>query len=121
MFSGIVEEAAEVAALVPAGDGARLAVRSSLDHESTALGDSIAIDGVCLTVVTRRGGLLEFDLAAETVRRSALGEKKPGDRVNLERSLKLGDRLHGHFVFGHVDTVISLASRAPEGNSEKFV
>lgn len=113
MFSGIVEELAQV---VLVGDG-KLAIKSSLDHRGTAKGDSICINGVCLTVVQVMGSALNFDLAPETLRRSNLGDLKIGDRVNLERSLKLGDRISGHFVFGHIDAVLALVERRDDGNS----
>jgi riboflavin synthase len=77
---------------------------------------------VCLTVVEHDGrGRLSFDLASETLRRSTLGLRKAGDRVNLERSLALGDRLHGHFVFGHVDARIKLLARRSEGTCDRLV
>lgn len=120
MFSGIVEESAEVVSFDKAREPARLEVKSSLDHAETKLGDSIAISGVCLTVVKKEGQKLSFELAAETLRRSTLGELKAGDRVHLERSLKLGDRLHGHFVFGHVDTTIELVSRTNDGKCDRL-
>jgi len=121
MFSGIVEESASVHQLVDQCEPFKLVIKSALDHKETGLGDSICIDGVCLTVVDIKDDLLSFDLARETVRRSTLGELKSGDRVNLERSLKLEDRLHGHFVSGHVDGVLSLVSRTNDGNCDKLV
>ncbi|MFM1846806.1 MAG: riboflavin synthase [Pseudomonadota bacterium] len=122
MFSGIVEESAFVASFRESANEARLVVKSKLDHAKTKLGDSICIDGVCLTVVAHDGkGALSFDLASETIRRSTLGSKKAGDTVNLERSLALGDRLHGHFVFGHVDARVELLSRKSEGTCDRLV
>lgn len=120
MFSGIVEEAAEVLMLERGQAGGRLRIESGLDHTGTALGDSIAIEGVCLTVVRKNGGELTFDLAEETLRRSTLGSLEQGNKVNLERSLKLGDRIHGHLVYGHVDATIRLLSREPEGDCERL-
>jgi len=122
MFSGIVEEAATVVSLRQTAAEARLVIKSGLDHSGTKLGDSICTDGVCLTVVEHdRHGTLSFDLASETLRRSTLGLRKAGDRVNLERSLALGDRLHGHFVFGHVDARVKLISRRSEGTCDQLV
>lgn len=122
MFSGIVEEAAVVVSCRAEATSARLTVKSALDHSRTQLGDSICIDGVCLTVVELDSqGILSFDLASETLRRSTLGARRPGDRVNLERSLALGDRLHGHFVFGHVDARIKLLARRSEGTCDRLV
>lgn len=121
MFSGIVEECAEVIELKEAHPASRLVIRSGLDHEETCLGDSIAISGVCLTVVENKNGLLSFELASETLRRTTLGELARGSPVNLERSLRVNSRLHGHFVFGHVDSVISLLARERDGECDKLV
>lgn len=122
MFSGIVEEAATVVSYRQGADEAKLVIQSKLDHGKTRLGDSICIDGVCLTVVAHDGkGTLSFDLASETIRRSTLGGKKAGDKVNLERSLALGDRLHGHFVFGHVDARITLLMKKNEGTCDRLL
>ncbi|MBN8548631.1 MAG: riboflavin synthase [Deltaproteobacteria bacterium] len=120
MFSGIVEESAQVVSIEKTKEPVRLVVKSGLDHAATKLGDSICISGVCLTVVARDGGTLSFDLAQETLRRSTLGSLKNGDRVNLERSLQLGDRLHGHFVFGHVDATAELVSRTNDGKCDRL-
>lgn len=120
MFSGIVEESAQIVSIDTAREPVRLVVKSGLDHAATKLGDSICISGVCLTVVAREGGTLSFDLAQETLRRSTLGTLKNGDRVNLERSLQLGDRLHGHFVFGHVDATIELVGRTNDGKCDRL-
>lgn len=121
MFSGIIEESAKVVSISKGQLSARLVIDSSLDHKETKLGDSIAIDGVCLTVTALSGARLEFDVGSETVRRTSLVSLKPGDLVNLERSLKLGARIHGHFVSGHVDSTVALLERVTEGNTEKFV
>ncbi|RIL11458.1 MAG: riboflavin synthase [Proteobacteria bacterium] len=117
MFSGIVEEEAVVRLLSGAEHGRRLVVSSSLDHGQTKVGDSIAIDGVCLTVVSIKDQELSFDVAPETLRRSTLGELKEGQSVNLERSLKVGDRIAGHFVFGHVDCTLRLTERNSDGDA----
>jgi riboflavin synthase len=120
MFSGIVEESAQVVSIEKTREPVRLVIKSGLDHASTKLGDSICISGVCLTVVAKNSGNLSFDLAQETLRRSTLGSLSAGDRVNLERSLQLGDRLHGHFVFGHVDATIELVSRTNDGKCDRL-
>lgn len=119
MFSGIVEEAAEVVS-ISRNDPARLVIRSRLDHSKSMIGDSIAIDGVCLTLVEKSGQNLSFDVLNETLRRSSLGSLASGMRVNLERSLEVGSRLHGHFVFGHVDATIELIRREPDGNCDRL-
>ena len=120
MFTGIVEEVARVESLVSSGSGKRLSVRSNLDHSDTALGDSICISGVCLTVVEKKGPVLAFDLAEETLRRTILGRLSAGFGVNLERSLKPTSRNSGHFVFGHVDGSLKLIGRKAEAGSEQF-
>lgn len=120
MFSGIVEELARVVAITTSNDGATLCISSKLDISDSNIGDSICINGVCLTVISRKNNEVIFELAPETLRRSTLGELKEGDSVNLERSLKLGDRLHGHFVFGHVDGVSKIQSKKIEGNSTRL-
>jgi riboflavin synthase len=120
MFSGIVEESAQVASF-SRGSRNRLVIKSHLDHSATKIGDSIAIEGVCLTVVGCSDGELEFDLSDETVRRSTLGALYTGTKVNLERSLKLGERVHGHLVFGHVDGIVTLVARRRERNGERFL
>ena len=120
MFAGIIEEAAEIISFERSTSSCRLIVQSGLDHSHTSVGDSIAISGVCLTVVARDGGKLSFDLAEETLRRTTLGTLGKGSRVNLERSLRVGDRIAGHFVFGHVDSTLTLADRVDELGSTKL-
>jgi riboflavin synthase len=116
MFTGLIEDIGRVQASTPSGQGRRLVVETSLPLHEFALGDSVAVDGVCLTVVTAQGRALSFDVSAESVARSTLGERSPGDRVHLERALRLSDRLGGHIVQGHVDGVgqISSVSRLGE-------
>lgn len=120
MFSGIIEERAEVVEHVSGPNGARLVISSKLDHGTTKQGDSIAIDGVCLTVTSIVNDRLSFDLLDETLRRSTLRNSTVGSFVNLERSLELGSRLHGHFVYGHVDSTVSLLAREKDGENEKL-
>ncbi len=115
MFSGIVEEIAAVVAFRRLPQGGLLTVESGLDHSDAKVGDSIAIDGVCLTLVEKAGRRLSFDVSEESLRRSTLKKASAGRQVNLERSLRLGDRIHGHLVYGHVDAVITLQSRRGEG------
>jgi riboflavin synthase len=111
MFTGIVEELGTVASL----DGTRLRVSSSIVGADAGLGDSLAVNGVCLTMVERTSGGLAFDLSEETIRRSALGRLRRGDRVNLERPATPSTRLGGHIVQGHVDGVGLVASVEPSG------
>jgi riboflavin synthase len=111
MFTGIVEELGAIVA----GGGGHLVVRSPMAASDTAVGDSIAIGGVCLTVVGRDGDDLAFDLSAETLERTTLGALHPGAAVNVERPATLASRLGGHLVQGHVDGVAEVTSVRPEG------
>ncbi|MBI4609446.1 MAG: riboflavin synthase [Candidatus Rokubacteria bacterium] len=117
MFTGIVEELGEVALLAPRGTAWRLTVKAARVLEGSELGASLAVNGVCLTVVERGGGWLGFDLAPETLKVSALGNLAPGDAVNLERPARLGAPLGGHLVLGHVDGVGTVAAAAREGET----
>jgi riboflavin synthase len=110
MFTGIVEEFGQVAAL----EGGRLRVAASKVLDGAHVGDSIAVDGCCLTVTQLGGGWWEADLSDETLRRTSLGGLRPGDDVNLERPVRLQDRLGGHIVQGHVDGVGEVVRPAPD-------
>jgi len=120
MFTGLVETQGKVVQFLPEADGNRLLVQSSMFDETIKMGESIAINGVCLTVVASDQQQATFQLAPETLRRTNLGDLKPGCMVNLERALQLGDRLGGHWVQGHVDGVGKLVSRQPDQNWELF-
>jgi len=111
MFTGIVAELGEVAAIEYRGDAARLAIRGSTDDVSP--GESIAVNGVCLTVTGVIDGTFTADVMAETLDRSGLGALTPGAPVNLERPVRLADRLGGHLVQGHVDATGTILSRSP--------
>jgi riboflavin synthase len=111
MFTGIVAELGEVAGIDYHGDAARLTIRGST--EGVALGESIAINGVCLTVAGILDGTFSADVMGETLSRSGLGALTPGDPVNLERSVRLADRMGGHLVQGHVDATATIISRTP--------
>lgn len=117
MFSGIVEGLAEVRAAHRGGQGMRLSLDLSPFVDGVRIGDSVSVSGVCLTVTRLESGLADFDLVAETLARTTLGDLRPGSKVNIERSLRIGDRLHGHFVLGHVDGVgrILRIELGPEG------
>jgi riboflavin synthase len=106
MFTGIVEELGEVTR----ADGGRLTVGCSMVAAGTEIGDSIAVNGVCLTVVEKTGTELAFDLSPETVMRTSLGRAQVGNPVNLERPVSLAARLGGHLVQGHVDGVAEIAT-----------
>lgn len=114
MFTGIVEELGEVVRLVDTGaDSALVAVRGPVVTADARHGDSIAVNGVCLTVVDVEGDVFTADVMGETLRRSSLSVLRPGDPVNLERAATLGTRLGGHLVQGHVDGVGEIAGREP--------
>lgn len=115
MFSGIIESLGIVEAFERRGDDARLVVKHGFGDVELALGESICTSGVCLTAVAFPPGAYVADLSAETLRRTTLGSLRRGDAVNLERSLRLGDRLSGHFVFGHVDGVGRVEALDPSG------
>ncbi|MEU6130815.1 riboflavin synthase [Saccharopolyspora sp. NPDC047091] len=118
MFTGIVEELGTVTSVDADGDGVRLTVEGPLVTSDAKHGDSIAVNGVCLTVVDSGAGRFTVDVVAETVRRSAIRHIAAGDRVNLERAMALGDRLGGHIVQGHVDgTAVLLES---DGDLTRF-
>ena len=119
MFTGLVEELGELTGRQDGSDVARLTVRGPLTGSDAAVGDSIAVNGVCLTVVEVCGGEFDVDVIGETLRRSSLGGAAVGDRVNLERAARLGDRLGGHLVQGHVDGTGTVLSRtSPSGSRE---
>ncbi|GHC42941.1 riboflavin synthase [Streptomyces cinnamoneus] len=113
MFTGIVEELGEVVAVEELGDSSRFRLRGPLVTEGAKHGDSIAVNGVCLTVVETEDGEFTADVMAETLSRSSLGALAPGSRVNLERPMALGGRLGGHLVQGHVDGTGTIVERVP--------
>jgi riboflavin synthase len=113
VFTGIVEELGTVVGLTALGGSARLAVAASAVTADAGHGDSIAVNGVCLTVVEADADGFSADVMAETLQRTSLGALRPGDRVNLERAATLATRLGGHLVQGHVDGVGSIAARTP--------
>jgi len=113
MFTGIVEELGEVVALEPRGDSARLTVRGPVVTADARHGDSIAVNGVCLTVAGAEGDSFTADVMKETLDRSSLGALRPGSRVNLERAVRADQRLGGHIVQGHVDGTGEVLSREP--------
>lgn len=118
MFTGLVEACGTVAKITPEGDGVRLeiAVPPLLVAGDISLGDSIAVSGCCLTVISIRDTHWEFQAGTETLSKTHLGQLRPGSRVNLERALQVGSRLGGHFVQGHVDGVGQVAQVEPHGD-----
>ena len=117
MFTGLIECTGTVVSLRRSGDRAVLEVSAPLSASEIKIGDSIAVNGACLTVVEMQGGRFSFDVSPETVDRTAFAVLQPGSPVNLERALPLGGRLDGHLVTGHIDCVGRLESRASQGNA----
>ncbi len=115
MFTGIIETTGLVRSLQRSQAGARLAIDAGRVAERPALGASVAVNGVCQTVAADRFPILEFDVIPETLRRTTIGRLKPGDTVNLERSLRAGDRLEGHIVQGHVDGIAFVTDVVRDG------
>ena len=118
MFTGIVEETGKVTAIAPSEESIRLSLSAKLTAQGARLGDSLAVNGCCLTVVKIKGGKgaeLEFDLLRETWERTNFKTLQVGATVNLERSLAVGDRLHGHFVTGHIDGVVEIKTFEKRG------
>jgi riboflavin synthase len=122
MFSGIVAYRGWVVANDPApSGGTRFRIRcDALPRETVEPKDSVAIDGVCLTVTDASGDVVSFDVVPETLERSTLGQRLVGDGVNVEFALRIGDRVGGHFVYGHVDAAVRVLSRSAEGQGERF-
>lgn len=117
MFTGIIEHTGRIEAVTETAGGRRLVIDAGPCAADLAPGASLAVNGVCLTVVTREDARLSFDVITETLRRSNLGRLRAGDPVNLERCLRAGDRIDGHFVQGHVDGVATV-DRRDAGASE---
>jgi riboflavin synthase len=119
MFTGIVRERGRVAAVSGGAEGMRLVVAAPETTRASSRGDSVAINGVCLTVTDRDDGTLAFQAVPETLERSTLGRLEPGAVVNVEPALRAGDPLGGHIVQGHVDGVGRVRSSAPEGDGRR--
>jgi len=115
MFTGLVIETGELLSLERTGEGARLTLRAPATGPSAQIGDSIAVNGCCLTVTARDGARVSFDLLAETLRLTNLGALSPGAKVNLEPALGAGAKLGGHFVQGHVDTAAEVLDFSQHG------
>ena len=120
MFTGLVEETAPIVAVEPIGGGARLTLEAAVVLEGTKAGDSIAVNGCCLTITSIDGRRLSFDLLAETLDKTNLGDQKPGSKVNLERALLAHDRMGGHFVQGHVDCAVRIVALEPHGQDHRM-
>lgn len=117
MFTGIIENKGLVKAMKTAGSGLVLTVSTPFDLSKDKVGDSIAVNGICLTATSISGSDFTADVSAETVSRTNLAELSPGASINLERALKVGDRFGGHIVTGHIDGVARLLKMEPRGES----
>ena len=117
MFTGIIEGLGTIVGMQPAGQGRRLTLEADFPLDRTKIGDSIAVNGACLTAVTIEGQRFTVDVSPETVARTAFAQAKIGERVNLERALRLSDRLDGHLVSGHIDGMGRLAERKTLSNA----
>jgi riboflavin synthase len=120
MFTGVITDLGRVRAIVP-GATTRLTVETAYDTGTVAIGASIACGGPCLSVVDKGPGWFAVDVSAETLSCTTLGDWRVGRPVNLERALKVGDELGGHFVSGHVDGVATVVERRPDGGSLRLV
>ncbi|HLX26238.1 MAG TPA: riboflavin synthase [Candidatus Cybelea sp.] len=120
MFSGLIAYRGTVLDTTPASDGVTLKLRcEGVEAERPQIKDSIAIDGVCLTATAVDGDTIVFDVVPETLGRSTLRDRTAGDRVNVEYALRVGDRIGGHFVYGHVDATARVLERNAQGQGER--
>jgi riboflavin synthase len=120
VFTGIVREVGRVVAADGAGDGLHLEIEAPATARGTAIGDSVAVDGCCLTAVSVSDGRIAFDAVPETLARTALGRLTAGGRVNVEPALRAGEPLGGHYVQGHVDGRGRVSAIAPEGDGRRL-
>lgn len=119
MFTGLIQDVGKVKSIEQFGDQ-RFHIATQMDVNKIAIGDSIACSGVCLTVVGKEQNILIFDVSGETLSKTTLGAWKPGQAVNLEKSLRVGDFLGGHMVYGHVDATTDIINIKPDGDSLRF-
>jgi len=120
MFTGLIEDVGKVVEASPRRGSMRLGIACALPVGEMRDGDSVAVDGACLTVVQRRGNRFHADVVAETLARTTLGRLRPGRRVNLERALRLGDHLGGHLVLGHVDDTARVTGLTRRGDDVRL-
>lgn len=120
MFTGIIEEIGTVVKMERRGEGAIITISHSSALDDLKLGDSISVDGICLTITHVEALCFRAEASGETVRRTTLGSKTTNRKVNLERALRLNERLGGHLVTGHIDEVAKIRSIMPEGTSQKI-
>ena len=117
MFTGIIEGLGTIAKICSSGQGKRLTIKADYFLDQTKTGDSIAVNGACLTAVEISGKSFEADVSPETLSKTTFGRAKIGDRVNLERALRLSDRIDGHLVSGHIDGISSIKNIKTSGNA----
>ena len=120
MFTGIVTSVGTIESIATVPAGKRISVRSTWSAPNYVLGESIAIDGACMTVVAAEGQIFSAEVSPESLKRTTLGDRRPGEPVNLERALAVGDRMGGHYVTGHIDTTGSLIRVEPAGDCLKM-
>lgn len=120
MFTGIIEGLGTVKSVISTGGGVSMDIQADFALENIRVGDSIAVSGACLTVVHVRNNSFNVDIAPETLSKTTLGQAKVGNRVNLERALRLGDRLNGHLVTGHIDGIGTVKARRSAANAVLF-
>jgi len=117
MFTGIIEGLGTISGIKPSGQSRRMAINADYELDNTKIGDSIAVNGACLTVVSFTEKRFEVDVSPETVTKTTLGKAKMGDRVNLERALRISDRIDGHLVSGHIDGIGAIKSKKTQENA----
>ena len=120
MFTGLVEAMVRVVNLQKEGSGTRFSIDLAEISEGVRLGDSISLNGCCLTVVALQGTVADFEAGEETLKRTNLGRQAIGNRLNAERSLRVGDRMGGHYVTGHIDGVAPVSDRSNDGKWSYF-
>lgn len=120
MFTGLIEDIGTVTKMERRGEGILVTINFSSELDDLKIGDSISVDGVCLTITHLQDQSFSAEASAETVGRTTLGNKRSQQKVNLERALRLNDRLGGHLVTGHVDEVAKITAIIPEGSSQKI-
>lgn len=120
MFTGLIETVGTIVKIDVSGSAAVLAASAAFSGDAVRIGDSIAINGVCLTVTGMSGDVYRFDVSPETLQRTSLRQARPGARVNMERALKLSGRLGGHIVSGHVDCMATIAQQRKIGDNTVF-
>jgi riboflavin synthase len=117
MFTGIIEGLGNVKRLTAKGADAVIEIEAAIDLKDVAIGDSIAVNGACLTVISKKENIFSADVSAETIAKTTLGRLHAGDKINLEKSIRVGGFIGGHFVLGHVDAVGRILSKTQKSGS----